>query len=301
MVVQDEKIRNIILEKERLQEEIRMLTEKNEKSPSVLRRKTIEQKQHELKELEYEEKDYYRNLKYDTKGDDLSPFDKGYIKFQKVLDLYDEIKNIRSNEYDQDRIKDLEGEIRKSINSAIRYTFVDYKMFFILGEICDKDSDKFDYYTTGMVLYNHLKIDAYDRSDLSKRISLLNSMISGIDDIDTKGAMYLNFIEKIIKKDENIQEKSQSESIGFQYYEFVNRDVLYARIDDCFALEDLKNLCFKLEIDYEKLEYTSKASFIRELLLLVNKSNKHVKFISELCKERDGIDWEQYFQIKEAK
>ena len=68
---------------------------------------------------------------------------------------------------------------------------------------------------------------------------------------------------------------------------------LYKQLDAYFGEEDIKSLCFELEIDYDNLPALGKSNKIRELIILVARNNSVDQLIGVCQTSRPKINWDQ--------
>lgn len=296
----EERLKSIIFEKECIKEKIQELIEANRVAPSAINMNVIGIKQAEYKDLEYEEIDLNREIKYNTDRDDLSLYDKGCLIFEKILDLFNEFKNTDNDISLISRKISLASKIEKNITDAIAYSFLDYKMFLILGEIQSDIHKSFDYYTTGMVIYKHSRDKRAEDFELLSRINIIDNIIFSGEEIGQNPEIFLKFLRGIRENDQVLlnKNKKSSRQPDVYNYKFINRDELIENISGCFNIEDIKDICFILDIDYDNLIQIPKTAFIRELLNLIKRENRHEELIRILEKKRNLIGWAQYIKLE---
>lgn len=66
---------------------------------------------------------------------------------------------------------------------------------------------------------------------------------------------------------------------------------LHKLLEQSFNLEEIRGICFRLQIDHENIPGNIKSAFIRNLLLSLGKHGRLPEFIELLCQERPGIVW----------
>jgi len=66
---------------------------------------------------------------------------------------------------------------------------------------------------------------------------------------------------------------------------------LHALLDRAFDLEELRTLCFELNVDYDSLRGEGKSARIRELLLALGRSGRLSQLITQAQTERPHLDW----------
>jgi hypothetical protein len=74
--------------------------------------------------------------------------------------------------------------------------------------------------------------------------------------------------------------------------ESVNKPLLRELITKHFDLEEIKMLCFELNLDYEDLTGDNKAGKTMSLVLYFNRRNNLFDLIQKLRKERPRVDWD---------
>jgi len=66
---------------------------------------------------------------------------------------------------------------------------------------------------------------------------------------------------------------------------------LHAHLDRAFDLEELRTLCFELNVDYDSLRGEGKSARIRELLLALGRNGRLPQLITQAQTERPHLDW----------
>lgn len=66
---------------------------------------------------------------------------------------------------------------------------------------------------------------------------------------------------------------------------------LHKKIADAFSIEELKDLCFTLNIDSENLNWKTKIGFARELVSYCKRIDKYDILIKSLVDQRPQVEW----------
>lgn len=61
---------------------------------------------------------------------------------------------------------------------------------------------------------------------------------------------------------------------------------------NCFSLEDMRTLCFKLGFNYESIEHTKLEACAREIIIYCKRHGKLVSLVQICQSERPHIDWD---------
>ena len=70
------------------------------------------------------------------------------------------------------------------------------------------------------------------------------------------------------------------------------RSKLYQNLGEYFSEDELRTLCFEMEVDYESLPAVGKANKARELIIHLERLKRIPELIEQCRKQRPGIPWE---------
>ena len=71
----------------------------------------------------------------------------------------------------------------------------------------------------------------------------------------------------------------------------MDRDTLYHKLNKSFNSEELRTICFFLEVDYDNLNGNEKSSKIRELILLCERSGSLKELLTKCQEQRPNEIW----------
>lgn len=79
------------------------------------------------------------------------------------------------------------------------------------------------------------------------------------------------------------------------------KPVLYDRIAQHFSLDELRELAFQLDVDFDELGGNNKNSKIKELISYMERRNQELELISFLKKSRPSFEWEMFLPTEEPR
>lgn len=80
----------------------------------------------------------------------------------------------------------------------------------------------------------------------------------------------------------------------------MNRPLVYKSLKNHFTLEEIRTVCFLLDIDYDKIYGSTHNAKTEELLTYIEMSERNFEFFSILSQQRPFIDWKVAFNINEV-
>ena len=99
-------------------------------------------------------------------------------------------------------------------------------------------------------------------------------------------------MEKAIMGDTRIIEVTQQPLLESTTLETIELQRLLKLITTYFNMEELKNICFQLNIDLEELSPGNKEELVRELLLYLNRQGLILELLRVAKQLRPNTDWE---------
>jgi hypothetical protein len=72
----------------------------------------------------------------------------------------------------------------------------------------------------------------------------------------------------------------------------INVNKLYQLVTQHFSQEEVKGLCFALDIDHEIIPPIGKFHYTRELINLIKRHNRLTEFLQKCREERPSVEWE---------
>jgi hypothetical protein len=69
------------------------------------------------------------------------------------------------------------------------------------------------------------------------------------------------------------------------------------QLDDVFNEEELRELCLKLDIDYDNLDAKGKRGKARELILYCKRHGRTADLVATCAQLRFHLDWSKYMEL----
>lgn len=79
----------------------------------------------------------------------------------------------------------------------------------------------------------------------------------------------------------------------------IDRPKLRRLMTEAFSINDLKEICFDLELDHEEFDRRIKTNFVIELILLFERTERIPELVAECENRRPHLDWQQAAKVEE--